>query len=111
MLPACECVSDGLELNAVSREAVIEWRASDPKSGEMSALLAGGRLYRGPYSTSHQGEVLANLAAENGDRLNCRFHLEQPSIGMAGGGSGDCEATGGERTAARLPPRPSSSRD
>ena len=104
-LSACEIVSDGLELSPVAKDVVIEWHAIDAHSGEMSALLAGGQLYRGPYSTPHQGEILANLISEDGERLRCRFRLEHPSIGMAGGGSGDCEATGGERTAARFLPR------
>lgn len=103
-LSACEIVSDGLELGPVARDAVIEWRAIDAQSGEMSAIPAGGDLYRGPYWTPHEGEILANLIAEDGDRLRCRFRLEQPSIGMSGGGSGDCESTAGERISARFLP-------
>ena len=104
-LSACEIVSDGLELGPAAKDAVMEWRAIDAHSGEMSALLAGGHLYRGPYSTPQPGEILANLITEDGKGLRCRFRLEQPSIGMSGGGSGNCEVTGGEWISARFLPR------
>lgn len=44
----------------------------------------------GFYKT-YGGRVLANLHAEDGEYMRCRFTLVSPSRGMAGGGEGRCQ--------------------
>jgi hypothetical protein len=43
------------------------------------------------FQKTYSGRVLANLHAENGDHMRCRFTLISPSRGMAGGGEGRCQ--------------------
>jgi len=103
-LSACEITSAGLELGGV-HHLVVEWRGTDAQGGEMSTRLPDGRLYCGICASSQsQGEIVANLFAEDGRRLRCRFHLEQPLTGMNGGGSGYCETNSAELVPARLQP-------
>jgi len=52
----------------------------------------------------HDGEVLANLASVNGERMRCRFDLENRSLGVSGGGEGECEFPGGRTVDARILP-------
>ena len=45
--------------------------------------------------TQYSGRVLAKLRSGDGERMTCRFHLNVPSQGMAGGGQGRCDVNGG----------------
>jgi hypothetical protein len=49
-----------------------------------------GQPGAGFYRT-YDGRVLANLHAEDGEHMRCRFTLINPSRGMAGGGEGRCQ--------------------
>ena len=55
------------------------------------------------FVTEYTGRVLANLAANNGDRMRCRFRLIHPAEGMAGGGEGECQLPNGEAIEATFP--------
>jgi hypothetical protein len=54
-------------------------------------------------STLYTGRVLANLRDADGQRMRCRFHLNIPSQGMAGGGQGKCDLKNGESIDAVFP--------
>ena len=43
------------------------------------------------FYKAYSGRVLANLRADDGERMRCRFDLISPSRGMAGGGEGRCQ--------------------
>ena len=55
------------------------------------------------FVTQYSGRVLANLSDANGEHMRCRFRLAEPSSGMSGGGSGECQVAGGEKIDATLP--------
>jgi hypothetical protein len=55
------------------------------------------------FVTEYTGRVVANLAASDGDRMRCRFHLMHPAEGMAGGGEGECQMPDGEAMHATFP--------
>jgi hypothetical protein len=62
--------------------------------------------YDGPdeaFETIYGGHVVANLKGPGDDRMRCRFTLNVPSWGMAGGGQGQCELTDGRRVDAVFP--------
>ncbi len=45
----------------------------------------------------YTGRVIANLEGPKpGQRMRCRFNLTEPAQGLAGGGSGQCQLTGGD---------------
>lgn len=46
-------------------------------------------------TATYPPRVLANLVKATGERMRCRFMLSQPSAGMAGGGRGQCQLSGG----------------
>ena len=46
---------------------------------------------RSEFVRENSGHVLANLHAENGEFMRCRFNLISPQRGMAGGGEGRCQ--------------------
>jgi hypothetical protein len=52
----------------------------------------------------HDGEVLASLTTASGERMRCRFGLDNRSLGMSGGGKGECEFAGGKTIDARISP-------
>jgi hypothetical protein len=90
----------------ITREAGIEgldpmWErwdrgwSSDPFAGESMPEFGSATLY--------SGRVLANLRAGDGQRMRCRFHLNVPSLGMAGGGQGKCELKNGGSVDAVFP--------
>lgn len=54
-------------------------------------------------STEYSSRVMANLVAEDGQRMRCRFHLNHPFEGMSGGGQGECQLTGGRSVQAVFP--------
>jgi len=43
------------------------------------------------FVREYDGRVLANLHAGDGERMRCRFTLDSPTRGMAGGGEGRCQ--------------------
>jgi hypothetical protein len=48
------------------------------------------------WLTVYEGRVVARLEATNSaDFMRCRFVLDDPSKGLAGGGRGDCQLSGG----------------
>jgi len=55
------------------------------------------------FITEYSGKVVANLAANDGDRMRCRFQLIRPSEGIAGGGQGQCQLPNGEAIEATFP--------
>ena len=55
------------------------------------------------FVKTYDGMVLANLSAQSGDRMRCRFQLERRSRGMNGGGAGKCQVLGGKTTHAAFP--------
>ena len=60
----------------------------------------GGEPYPDTYDatqfiTYYSGKVVANLETGGGRRMRCRFHLVDPRSGMAGGGQGECQLSGG----------------
>lgn len=45
----------------------------------------------------YSGRVIANLVSDDGtERMRCRFSLNVPDEGMAGGGTGDCQDSEGD---------------
>jgi hypothetical protein len=55
------------------------------------------------FITHYSGRVVANLAAPSGAHLRCQFQLVQPSDGMDGGGSGQCQLPDGTTIDANFP--------
>jgi len=49
------------------------------------------------FVRKYSGHVVANLHAENGEHMRCRFNLISPQRGMAGGGEGRCQLSESER--------------
>lgn len=47
------------------------------------------------FATQYSGKVVANLQGPGDQRMRCRFHLNSPQAGMAGGGQGECQLGGG----------------
>ena len=47
------------------------------------------------FITYYSGKVVANIETGGGRRMRCRFHLADPRSGMAGGGQGECQLSGG----------------
>jgi hypothetical protein len=46
----------------------------------------------------YTGKVVANLKSDDASqKLRCRFTLDSPRSGLAGGGTGDCQLSNGER--------------
>jgi hypothetical protein len=54
-------------------------------------------------STLYSGRVLAKLRSADGEPMTCRFHLNVPSAGMAGGGQGKCDLKNGRSVDAVFP--------
>jgi len=47
------------------------------------------------FITRYSGKVVTTLEAPAEQRMRCRFHLAESTIGMSGGGEGECQLTGG----------------
>jgi hypothetical protein len=54
-------------------------------------------------TTNHSGKVAANLEGPGSQRMRCRFDLNEPLSGMAGGGRGKCQVAGGATVDATFP--------
>ena len=52
---------------------------------------------RSEFIRKYRGRVLANMQAENGEFMRCRFTLRSPDRGMAGGGEGRCQLSESSR--------------
>jgi hypothetical protein len=55
------------------------------------------------YMPYYTGRVLANLLTEDEKHMRCKFQLVNPSVGMAGGGAGECQMPGGITIDATFP--------
>jgi hypothetical protein len=62
-----------------------------------------GMFPESQFTTHYSGKVIANLQGPGTQRLRCRFHLNTPSAGMAGGGQGECQFNGGRTVNAVFP--------
>jgi hypothetical protein len=85
---------------------------SDTQVDDVAPLWVGwrGRWGGWPYwdagpefITHYSGRVVANLSDPNGKRMRCNFRLVDPSRGMAGGGEGKCQISGGATIDAEFP--------
>lgn len=52
------------------------------------------------FTRVYSGKVVANLQNAGGKRMRCRFQMNSPVLGMAGGGQGQCQLSGGRVVAA-----------
>jgi hypothetical protein len=104
-MTGCAITSDGLELRPSPRSdatrVTFDWQGADTGSGTLSGVLADGREFRGDYVQHHAGEILANLATPDGERMRCLFTLDDASRGVSGG-AGQCEIPGGRTIDARF---------
>ena len=55
------------------------------------------------FITYYTGRVMAILDGDKGTSMRCNFQLDEPSRGMKGGGSGDCQLSNGDRITAIFP--------
>ena len=55
------------------------------------------------FVREYDGRALANLHAGDGERMRCRFTLDSPTRGMAGGGEGRCQLSQSSREIAEFP--------
>jgi hypothetical protein len=85
---------------------------SDTRVDDVAPLWVGwhrrsggwGYWDAGPeFVTHYSGRVLANLTNASGDHMRCNFRLVRPSSGMAGGGEGKCQLSGGRAIDATFP--------
>jgi hypothetical protein len=49
------------------------------------------------FGRRYSGKVIANLRNVTGQYMRCRFDMNEPAAGMAGGGQGECQLSGGRR--------------
>lgn len=136
-LSACTTmgVGDGSEAPG-GAPVSFSWKSKDGgTTGTMSATLAGGRTFSGPYlqvtsearsddfdpmwsgwrhgwsdwdtfpafTTVYSGRVMANMQSGDGQRMRCRFYLNDPVQGMEGGGQGQCQLADGHSVDAVFP--------
>ncbi len=47
------------------------------------------------FTTMYSGKVIATLTSPSGPPMRCRLHMMRPEQGMAGGGAGECQISGG----------------
>lgn len=47
------------------------------------------------FITHYSGKVVATLTSQSGQSMRCRFHLSHPTMGMRGGGQGECQLSEG----------------
>lgn len=52
------------------------------------------------FSRDYSGKVIANLTDDAGQHMRCRFHMNNPTGGMADGGRGECQLAGGKTVSA-----------
>jgi hypothetical protein len=85
--------------DARSDQLALLWEGWDASHGwrSWSSETASG------FVKTYEGMVLANLRTERGDRMRCRFNLENRLLGMNGGGAGKCQILGGTTIEAVFP--------
>lgn len=57
------------------------------------------------FITSNTGKVVALLEGDRGTKMRCHFTLTDPDRGLAGGGTGECQLSTGERITTRIEPQ------
>jgi hypothetical protein len=137
-LGACTTMGTGSGSETPDNSPVsFDWKSKDGgTTGTMSATLADGRSFAGPYlqvtsearsedfdpmwrgwrrgwsdwdfpydgfTTYYSGKAMANLQSADGERMRCRFHLNDPMEGMSGGGQGKCQLANGRSVDAVFP--------
>jgi hypothetical protein len=55
------------------------------------------------FTTVYSGRVMANMQSGDGERMRCRFYLNDPVQGMEGGGQGQCQLADGHSVDALFP--------
>ncbi len=70
----------------------------------LASLAVLGGYDATQFATYYSGKVLANLSSPEGGRMRCRFLLSSPSTGMADGGQGECQLSGGRTINATFGP-------
>ena len=55
------------------------------------------------FITKYTGRVVANLGATGGVHMRCSFQLADPTAGMSGGGTGQCQMPDGKTIDATFP--------
>ena len=80
------------------------WTGWAPGWGEWPywTYLPDGSYGTTEFVTRYSGKVVANLSAPDGSRMRCRLQLVHPARGMAGGGEGECQISGGGTVQARF---------
>ncbi|HEY2256048.1 MAG TPA: hypothetical protein VGI11_10455 [Variovorax sp.] len=64
--------------------------------GGMGGMGMGGMYDSVQFATVYSGKVIANLKSLSGtSQIRCRLHMLHPSQGMSGGGTGECQLSGG----------------
>lgn len=114
-LTACTTMGTGSgSLSPGAAPVSFAWKSKDGgTTGTMSArsrdfdpLWTGWRHGWDDWpglATIYSGRVMANLQAANGRRMRCRFYLNDPLEGMAGGGQGQCQLASGRSVDAVFP--------
>ena len=115
----CTTVGTGAgNLRSSHAPVVFSWQSTDSVSGSMTATLADGRSYTGPYfqitsemrtdnlsfggwrhwrepstgyTTYYSGQAMAYLKSADDSRMRCSFMLIHPARGFCGGAQGECE--------------------
>jgi hypothetical protein len=54
------------------------------------------------FVKKYSGKVVATLFGDKGDSMHCRFRLNDPKLGMPGGGVGQCQVSNGSHIDARF---------
>ena len=70
------------------------WLGPPISTGRLALL---DREEESGFYKTYSGRVLANLQANDGEHMRCRFDLISPSRGMAGGGEGRCQLSESSR--------------
>lgn len=84
---------------ATVRRFYVGWAAT--QFDDLSTGPLGRSWVRETYSVEIfrdrlKDEVVATLSGDQGGRMRCRFELDSPSAGLAGGASGACQTDQGE---------------
>ena len=67
-------------------------------SGTLSMTLPTGEHFTGPYRlvpNDPKRQMTAHLAGDRGSTMLCRFTLTEPGVGPDGGGTVQCQHSGG----------------
>jgi hypothetical protein len=102
----CAMTSEGLGVppEGAQTRVTLSWNGTDERSGRMSAVLANGLAFEGPYVVvADGGRVHADLVNAYGEHMQCELRLGQRSSGMHGGGRGECRLVGGGNLVASFP--------